>query len=212
MTIEKNQIQESEAVQAYLSVLESGKESWDKRFFSEGTKKKKIFEIVSYICDKENIDSTEKAKEILTDEYIKSHYLNTLVKNAPRVPELLPSDHSDLFWIIHPEETPSFEELVQRLADDMANGRRNLFPQKYFSGAKARDKATICFRYLCENILRYDRKTIREVFDRSEGIKLLAKYKFRIILNCVYPSVSQLLVASYPDIYNEALDEQPEET
>ncbi|MCR5480349.1 MAG: hypothetical protein K6F27_10925 [Ruminococcus sp.] len=210
MTSNKTQTIMPEAVKTYLKVLESSTENYPANFFSEGSKKKHIIEIVTYLCEKEEITTSEKAHEVFTEDYIKNNKLKLVVKNAPRVVELLPEDHTDLYWLIHPEEQPSYEELVIKVADDVANARRSGFPQKYFHGVQAKEKAIMCFKYLCESILHYDRKTIREKFDCSEGIKILAKYKYRIILQCVFPSVSQLLVAAYPDIFNTDLDEPDE--
>lgn len=201
----------TETIQIYLDVLNGEGENYPKKFFSEGTKKQKAKEIISYILEKEAILSNERAKEVLTQEYVESHKLLTVAKVIDRVPELLPTDYSDLYWFIYPEQKPSQEDLIKQLVLDIANERRKGFPTKYFYGAGAKDRAQLAFRYLCEDVLDYDMKQIFDVFSRSEGVKVFAKYKFKVILQCVYPSTTQLMFAAYPDILEYQDDDEDDD-
>lgn len=201
----------TETLQVYLDVLKQDGENYPPKFFSVGTKKQKAKEIISYILEQEKITSNEKAKEILTEDFIVSHKLISVVKSVDKVPELLPTDHTDLFWLIYPEQKPSQEVLLRQLVLDIANGRRNGFPTRYFYGTGAKEKAQFAFRCLCEDVLDMDMKEIYQIFSCSKGIKVFAKYKFRVILQCVYPSTTQLMFATYPDILEYQNDDEDDE-
>lgn len=198
----------TETLQVYLNVLNEEGEKYPPKFFTEGTKKQKTREIISYVLEKEGISDNDKAKEVLTQDYIESHKLLAVVKNTDRVPELLPTDHTDLFWSIFPEQKPSQEVLIKQLVLDIANGQRQGFPTKFFYGAGAKEKAQLAFRFLCEDVLDLDMKQTYDIFSRSEGVKVFAKYKFKVILQCVYPSTTQLMFAAYPDILEYQNDDE----
>ena len=198
----------TETLQVYLNVLNDEGEKYPPKFFTEGTKKQKTREIISYILEKEGISDNKKAKEVLTQDFIVSHKLLAVVKNTDRVPELLPTDHSDLFWYIYPDQKPSQEVLIKQLVLDIANGQRQGFPTKYFYGVGAKEKAQLAFRFLCEDVLDIDMKQTYDIFSRSEGVKVFAKYKFKVILQCVYPSTTQLMFATYPDILEYQNDDE----
>lgn len=188
----------SDAVNAYLEVLNGGK--WPLKFFADYNTKRKAKEILRHIFSEENIQSASDTRRVLTDEYIKEHHLEPLVKGIDRVPELLPSDHSDLYWLVYPEKKPPQDELIKALADDVIAKRRGGFPKRYFYGAEARHKAILCFQYLCEHALQYDDEKLKKIFSSSEGVAVLQEYKYRVILQCVFPSTTQLLYAAYPNI------------
>lgn len=191
----------NDAVKIYQNVLNG--EKWPSKYFADFSKKTKAKDILKFIFETEGITDNESARRILTDEYIKEHRLEPLVQSIDKIPELLVSDHRDLFWFVYPELTPPKKELIHNLADDVIFQRRDSFPKKYFYGNEARTKAIICFRHLCEQVLCYDKAQLKEIFMSSKGISILSEYKLRTILQCVFSSTTQLLFAAYPNILND---------
>ena len=92
-----------------------------------------------------------------------------------------------LLWYVFPEKQPSQKELTIKVYDEVLNGQRKAFPRGYFvRGSDVEYKAQVCFQHLCEDILKLDREGICRTFCNSGGIKILQKYKLKIVLDIVY--------------------------
>lgn len=192
----------NESIEVYNDVLEGA--SWPKTFFNPTTKDRHIKEILKYVFEKEGLDTPEKSFKAVDDSFIEKHKLEQLIKAYGKVPEMLPGRYDYLTWLMFPESKPDFKTLVLTVYDDVLSGRRKTFPTGYFTnGADIESKAQICFKYLCEDILKLDKKGIFETFGNSKGIKVLSQYKLKILVDIIYESLSQLLLSTYPDIYQK---------
>lgn len=192
----------SEAIEVYKNVLERD-ENFPAHFFTFGTQKQKITEIIRYLLlDKLNITSYEEAQRVMRGDFMHKYKLEQICELMP-VAEMLPDECYHLAWIVFPESKMTNDELTLKVYKDILAGRRAKFPSKYF--VKAIDpehKASLCFKYLCEEVLHLKSDTeILKIFGRSSGIKVLTQYKLKIVLNTVYPSLSHLLVGTYPNIF-----------
>lgn len=193
----------NETLEVYLEVLEGA--SWPKNFFSSTTKDRRIKEILKFAFERNGIDCAESGFAKVNKEFIEENKLEMIVKTYGKVPEMLPDCYDYLVWIIYPESKPDFQTMVLKVYSDVLEGRRKTFPTGYFTnGADIEQKAMLCFRHLCENILKLDETQILETFGNSKGIKVLQQYKLKILVDIVYESLSQLLLNTYPDIYQKA--------
>lgn len=193
----------NETMEVYLEVLEGG--SWPKNFFSSTTKDRRIKEVLKIAFDRNGITNAEEAFKIVNKDFVEQNKLEIIIKTYGKVPEMLPDCYDYLVWIIYPESKPDFETLVLKVYSDVLEGRRKTFPTGYFTnGADIEKKAIICFKYLCEDILKLNDEQILETFGNSKGIKVLQQYKLKILVDIVYESLSQLLLNTYPDIYQSA--------
>lgn len=61
----------------------------------------------------------------------------------------------------------------------------------------------MCFRYLCEEILKLDREGICETFTMTYSIKILSKYKLKMLVDIVFDSLFHLMNAAYPELAGE---------
>lgn len=190
-----------ESVEMYKEIMNGG--SWEKGFFSPAVKNRRISDILKYVFESKGITSYEQATETITEQFISDNKLEEIVKNVDPVPEMLPTEYYHLAWYVFPDKRPTDEELIKKVAADILNERRKGFPSRYFSTHNAEQKAVICFKYLCEEHMKLNRKQILEIFGNSGGIKVLQKHRMRMIIMVVFPSLNQLLVAAYPDIYME---------
>lgn len=82
----------------------------------------------------------------------------------------------------------------------LVSGKRKSFPRGYFlKNSEVEHRAVVCFRYLCENVLCLDREGICKTFCNSYAIKVLSKYKLKMLVDMVYESLFHLVLAAYPD-------------
>lgn len=119
-------------------------------------------------------------------------------------PEMQDGEFFYLLWYVFPEERIPQDELTIKVYDEVLDGRRRVFPRGYF--VKCGDverKARICFKHLCEDVLKLDREGICRTFCNSNGIKVLQKYKLKIILDIVYESLFHLVNATYPEYISD---------
>ena len=65
------------------------------------------------------------------------------------------------------------------------------------NGSLGERRAITCFKYLCEEILKLDKKGITETFSGTKGLEMLAKYKLKIIMNVLFFSMVDLLETAY---------------
>lgn len=141
---------------------------------------------------------------MLTDSFIKQYKLEEIAKRV-KVPEMLPGEYYHLAWYVWPEYKMSADELTLKVYHDLLAGKRKTFPNKYFcKSIDPEHKASLCFDYLCREVLKLDDAGILKTFGTSSGIQILTKYKLKIALNIVFDSLPQMLLATYPHIYDIA--------
>ena len=192
-----------ESAVVYEEVL-SG-EPWPDNFWAPQICSRRVTEILRYLfLDKLKIEQYEVAKEILTADFIDEYELSILVDKAERPPEMYDGEFFYLLWYVFPDKRPTDEELIIKVYNEVLSGKRKGFPRGYFlKNNQVEHRAVVCFRYLCEEILKLDREGICQTFTMSYSIKLLTKYKLKIILDFVYESLFHLLNAAYPELSGE---------
>lgn len=192
-----------ESAVVYEEVL-SG-EPWPEGFWASQTCSRRVTEILKYLfLDKLKIEQYEAAKEILTADFIDEYELSILVDKAERPPEMNDGEFFYLLWYIFPDKRPPEKELIIKVYKEVLSGKRRGFPRGYFlKNSQVEYRAVVCFRYLCEEILKLDREGICKTFTTSYSIKLLTKYKLKIILDFVYESLFHLMDAAYPELSGE---------
>lgn len=83
-------------------------------------------------------------------------------------------------------------------------GNRKNFPRGYFlKNSQVEHRAIVCFRYLCEKVLKLDAEGICRTFTKTYGIKTLSKYKLKMLIDIVYESLFHLMNAAYPELSGE---------
>ena len=187
-------------VQEYQKVLFE-QEPWNKQFFRVNANQKATAIMTYLLKDLLSYQSFDEAKPHLDAEFVEKYCLQPIVALHP-VPEMLPGEFYCLAWYVWPEKKPSADDLTRKVYRDVLDGRRRTFPSKYFIRVPdPGHTAVVCFRYLCEDVLHLQNEDeILKTFGHSSGIKVLGQYKLKIVLNVVFPSLSHLLYAAYPDI------------
>ena len=189
-----------ESVVVYEEVL-SG-EPWPDGFWSPMTSSRRVTEILRYLfLDKLKIEQYEVAKELLTADFIDEYELSILVDKAERPPEMNDGEFFYLLWNVFPEERPSDDELIIKVYTEVLSGRRKGFPRGYFlKNSQVEHRAVVCFRYLCEEVLKLDSEGICETFTMTYSIKILSKYKLKMLVDIVFDSLFHLMSAAYPEL------------
>lgn len=183
----------------YEDVL-SGK-PWPENFWSPANCNRRVSEILKYLFwDKLKIKEYEAAKQVLTADFINKYELSILIEKSKRPPEMNEGEFFYLLWILFPEERPSDDELIIKAYSELLSGKRKSFPRGYFlKNSEVEHRAIVCFRYLCETVLGLDREGICRTFCSTYAIKILSKYKLKMLVDIVYESLFHLLLAAYPD-------------
>ena len=189
-----------ESVVVYEEVL-SG-DPWPDGFWSPLTSSRRVTEILRYLfLDKLKIEQYEVAKELLTADFIDEYELSILVDKAERPPEMNDGEFFYLLWNVFPEERPSDDELIIKVYTEVLSGKRKGFPRGYFlKNSQVEHRAVVCFRYLCEEVLKLDSEGICETFTMTYSIKILSKYKLKMLVDIVFDSLSHLMSAAYPEL------------
>ena len=192
-----------ESVCAYEDVLRG--EPWPDGFWAPITRSRRVSEILKYLfLDKLKIEQYEVAKEILTADFIDEYELSILVEMAERPPEMNDGEFFYLLWIVYPDQRPTDDELIIKAYTEVLTGNRKGFPRGYFlKNSEVEHRAVVCFRYLCEEILKLDREGICRTFTSTYSIKLLSKYKLKMLVDIVYDSLFHLMNAAYPEYVGE---------
>jgi len=192
-----------ESAAVYEDVL-SG-EPWPDGFWAPLTSSRRVAEILSYLfLDKLKIEQYEVAKELLTADFIAEYELSILVEKAERPPEMNDGEFFYLLWNVFPDARPSDEELIIKVYTEVLSGKRKGFPRGYFlKNSQVEYRAVVCFRYLCEEVLKLDRESICKTFTMTYSIKILSKYKLKMLIDIVFDSLFHLMNAAYPELSRE---------
>lgn len=178
---------------------------WPEGFWMPTTNNRRVTEILRYLfLDKLKIKEYEVAKEILTADFINEYELSILIEKADRPPEMNDGEFFYLLWYVFPEKRPTEDELIIKVYNDVLSGRRKKFPRGYFlKNSRVEHRAIVCFRYLCEEVLKLDAEGICRTFTKTYGIKTLSKYKLKMLIDIVYESLFHLMNAAYPELSGE---------
>ena len=151
--------------------------------------------------EKLKIKDFDYAKKIVNWDFIRKHKLAAVIKNIEKPPELLRSEYDHILWEVYPERRKGKTALILKVYSDVLSGRRKSFPRGYFTDAKeGRRRADVCVKHLCRKILHYSTERIAKEFSHSNGIKILAKYKLKILLSSAYFSLSDMMYQVYPNL------------
>lgn len=192
-----------ESAVVYEEVLHG--KPWPEGFWMPTTNNRRVTEILRYLfLDKLKIKEYEVAKEILTADFIYEYELSILIEKADRPPEMNDGEFFYLLWYVFPEKRPTEDELIIKVYNDVLSGRRKNFPRGYFlKNSRVEHRAIVCFRYLCEEVLKLDTEGICRTFTKTYGIKTLSKYKLKMLIDIVYESLFHLMNAAYPELSGE---------
>lgn len=150
----------------------------------------------------------EEALKTLTLQEVKDNHLGCIVNLVDERPDEFDKDDvRHLVYFAYPElPFPTQEELAIETYKAVLEGKRRTFPKNYFTkyGTVGEERAVICFRYLCEEILKLKTKEeIEKTFLEGDGLAILSKYKLRIIMTMVFFSMADLLGCAYPDLFED---------
>ena len=192
-----------ESAVAYEEVLHG--KPWPEGFWMPTTNNRRVTGILRYLfLDKLKIKEYEVAKEVLTADFINEYELSILIEKADRPPEMNDGEFFYLLWYVFPEKRPTEDELIIKVYNDVLSERRKNFPRGYFlKNSMVEHRAIVCFRYLCEEVLKLDAEGICRTFTKTYGIKTLLKYKLKMLIDIVYESLFHLMNAAYPELSGE---------
>ena len=199
-----------ESVIVYERVL-SG-EHWPYKYVGTATSKERTVEILRYLFfEKLGIRDFDEAKAILDRTFIKDYKLFAVIRSIPKPPELLPNEYDHVLWLIFPERQKGEHALVLKVYSEVLSGKRRCFPHGYFTDAvRGRYCAEVCVKHMCKRLLHYSGDRIAREFCDSSGIKTLAKYRLKILLNHVYFSLSDMMFEIYPQLVPKMMEYQRE--
>lgn len=193
-------------IATYERILEGKQKSFSPYFFQPQHRNTRCMELIKYLVEKKLQITPEEALEELNLEILKEYKLDCILKYVDKPVEFMDDNVSHLIYFAYPEiEKPSDEELAVLVYKDVLDGKRRSFPRNYFlNGELGERRAIACFKHLCENILKLDQKGILKTFDTSQGLKVLSKYKLKILMNILFFSTFDLLETAYPGILESA--------
>ena len=189
-----------ESIIIYERVLKG--ERWPPQYIGTVTTVDRSRSILRYLfLEKLKIKDFDYAKKIVNWDFIRKHKLAAVIKNIEKPPELLRSEYDHILWEVYPERRKGKTALILKVYSDVLSGRRKSFPRGYFTDAKeGRRRADVCVKHLCRKILHYSTERIAKEFSHSNGIKILAKYKLKILLSSAYFSLSDMMYQVYPHL------------
>lgn len=187
-------------VQNYEKILNGTQKTFSPYFFQPQHRKSRLGILLRYFIEEKMNYTPEIALQKLTLKDFGENSLSCILKYIDKPVEFLDDDIRHIVYFAYPEiPQPSRRELVLMTYDDLLCGRRKTFPKNYFlNGQEGEERAIICFQYLCEDILKLEKKDIAQVFSGSESLKILAQYKLKIIMNILFNSIVDLLESAYP--------------
>lgn len=190
---------EKETILTYENILSGGQKSFSPYFFQPKHRMARVATLIKYLIEEKLQITPEQALETLTLDSMKEWKLDPIIKYVDKPVEFLADDVRHLVYFAYPElPKPTEEELAIMAYKDVLEGRRKTFPKNYFiNGHLGERRAITCFRYLCEEILKLDKKDIAKTFSGTKGLQILSKYKLKIIMNVVFFSMVDLLETAY---------------
>lgn len=196
---------QEEVIMVYEKLLNGKAKALSQFFFQTGKTETRIKILLQYVIEQKMGITPEEAVKQLTMDVMTEYKIKGVLKYIPCPDEYGPNDLAYVVYYAYPDlPQPSCEELAIKVYNQVLSGERKNFPKNYFISSSYGDRrALTCFRYLCEEVLKYDKKQIVEHFGTSEGLTILSQYKLKIIMNMVFSSTTDLLENAYPGIFNE---------
>lgn len=191
-------------IQVYEKILNGEQKTFSPYFFQPQYRNKRVVNLIRYLIEEKLHMTPEEALEKLTLDTVKEYQLDCILKYVDKPVEFPDNSVQHLVYFAYPElPRPSVKDLAIMVYKDVLEGKRKTFPKNYFlDGAVGEQRAVYCFRYLCEEILKLSKEEIVKTFLPSSGLKVLAQYKLKIIMNVVFISNVDLLKTAYGDELN----------
>ena len=193
-----------ETIEVYERLMNGKAKALSQFFFQPSHMNERICFVVQYVIEEKMKCTPEEALTQLTIEKMEEYKIKSVLKYIPRPDEYDESNLAYVVYHVYPHlPQPSQEELTIRTYKEVLEGKRKNFPKNYFTNSNYGDiRATYCFKYLCEEILKFDENQIKETFSNSKCLNLLSEYKLKIIMNVVFSSTTDLLETTYPNIFD----------
>ena len=194
-----------ETIIVYERLLNGKAKSLSQFFFQPSHLNERLQILIKYVIEEKLCITPEEAVTNFTFDVLNEYKLKSILKYIKKPDEYDENNLAYVVYYAYPHlPQPSCEELSIRTYKEVLDGTRKNFPKNYFlHSVYGEERATHCFRYLCENILEYDKEKILEVFSNSKCLELLSQYKLKIIMNVLYNSTTDLLESAYPDIFDK---------
>ena len=204
-------MQQPESILVYERVLKG--ERWPTKYVGTETTKERSVEILRYLFfEKLQIYDYETARATLCQEFVSEYKLQKVISPFQKPVELMPNEYDHILWEIFPERRIGQKKLVTKVYSEVLSGKRKSFPRGYFTDAReGKKRAEICVKHLCRKILHYSTEKIAREFSHSNGIKILAKYKLKILLSSAYFSLSDMMYEVYPNLIPKLVYYQQEQ-
>lgn len=188
-----------ETILTYEKILSGEQKAFSPYFFQPKRRMARVETLIRYLIEQKLKMTPEQALRELDLDTLKEWKLDCIVKYVDKPVEFSKEDVRHLVYFAYPElPKPTEEELAIMVYKDVLDGKRRTFPRNYFlNGSLGERRAITCFKYLCEEILKLDKKGITETFSGTKGLEMLAKYKLKIIMNVLFFSMVDLLETAY---------------
>lgn len=191
-----------ETISVYERLLNGKAKALSQFFFQPSHVAERIQILIKYVIEEKMKITPEEAVDKLTLDVLNEYKLKSILKYIKKPDEYDEDNLAYVVYYAYPNlPQPSNEELAIRTYKEVLDGKRKNFPKNYFiDGNYGELRAICCFKYLCEDLLKFDSNEIYETFSNSKCFELLSKYKLKIIMNVVFSSTTDLLETVYPDI------------
>lgn len=194
---------QSGVIAAYERILRGEQSGFSPYEFQPQERKQKIIELIRYLVEERWKTTPEEVLKEgrMTVKALTEEKLDALLRYVEKSPEQSEEDASHLLYFAYPDlPKPSLYEVVTKVYREVLEGKRKNFPRQYFVDPElGEERAIICFRYLCEEVLHLKPQVVSLYFEGRSNA-LLRKYKLKILLNVVYDSFHDLLEAAYPSV------------
>lgn len=189
----------------YENILQGRQKAFSPYFFQKQHRMEKVGILIRYLVEEKLKLTPEEALEKLTLENIKNYKLKPIIKYVDKPIEYSKDEVKHLVYFAFPTlGQPTQKDLALYVYKEVLDEKRKNFPKNYFlDGGKGEERASICFRYLCEEILKLPENKIAETFLNGKGNNILTKYKLKIIVSILFLSMVDLLETVYPNILKE---------
>lgn len=194
-----------EVVMVYEKLLNGKAKALSQFFFQPKYMHERITLLLKYVIEEKLCITPEEALTKLTMDVMNEYKIKGVLKYIDCPDEYGPENLGYVVYYTYPElEKPTCKELAIKVYKEVLDGTRKNFPKNYFiHGTYGEERAIHCFKYLCEDILNFDKKQIVDTFGKSEGLVVLSQYKLKIIMNMLFSSTTDLLQTVYPNIFSE---------
>ena len=194
-----------EVVMVYEKLLNGKAKALSQFFFQPKYLNERITILLKYIIEEKMCVTPEEALTQLNMEVMNQYKIKGVLKYIDCPDEYGDNDLAYVVYYAYPElQKPTCKELAIKVYQEVLDGKRKNFPKNYFINSNyGEDRAKYCFKYLCEDILKLNKKQIIDTFGTSEGLSVLSQYKLKIIMNMLFSSTTDLLETIYPKIFEE---------